>query len=273
MNASPLPHEPSATARPAAGILELKDVAVPALKDPDRLVLEGIHWTVAPGDFWAIGGRHASGKSDFIAVAAGVLPPARGTVKVFDCPPARGSEQQRMAMRQRLGVVFPNGLLLNHLTLADNISLPIRYHQNRRPSHCAARVNALLELTGLRRWADAYPGHVAAHRVRRAGLARALALNPELLLLDSPLTGLDPPDTAWWLELLDHLAAGHPLTDGRALTLVVTGDDLRPWRGHARQFAMLQNGRFNDLTHHPEAMQNPDVLLAELHGTTEEIDD
>ena len=64
-----------------------------------------------------------------------------------------------------------------------------------------------------------------------------------MLLLDNPLTGLDPRDAAWWLGFMDRLSAGHPLLDGRPVTLVVSCDDFRPWLGRARQFAVLRERR------------------------------
>ncbi len=235
----------TARATQAGGpLLEMVDVAVPALTDPRRIVLVEVNWSVQSGDFWAIGGLHASGKSDFMAVAAGILPPAHGTYRAFGIEPITGFEQERVDTRLRLGLVFDGGQLLHHLTVAENISLPIRYHGNCRFEPCAARVEALLELTGLTGCASQYPGTMSHTRRQRAGLARALALGPEVLLLDSPLSSLDPPDAAWWVNLVTRLAAGHPIADGRPMAVVVTGDDLRPWRPHAKQFAMLEAGRF-----------------------------
>ena len=96
-------------------------------------------------------------------------------------------------------------------------------------------------------WADDTPATLARSWQKRAGLARALALQPEVLLVDNPLAGLDLRHTHWWLGFLDQLSKGHPLLQGRPVTLVVTTADLRPWKSHARQFAVLKDRRLRML--------------------------
>jgi len=256
------PAPPPAVAPP----LEMINVTVTSLKNPERTVVAQVNWRVDAGAFWAIGGLQASGKSDFMATAAGLLPPATGTCRVFGRDLAAGFEHEDLAARLRLGLVFDGGRLLQHLTLAENISLPLRYHQDCSVRDCAAPVAALLELTDLARWADEYPGNITPNRRQRVGLARALALKPELLLLDSPLTGLDPRDAAWWLDVLSALSAGHPLLERRPVTLVVTGDDLRPWKNRAREFAALRNKNFVTLGSPPEAAGPAEMLMQELLG-------
>jgi len=93
-------------------------------------------------------------------------------------------------------------------------------------------------------WAESMPGTLGRQWQKRTALARALILKPEVLLVDDPLAGLDLRHTNWWLKLLDHLSGGHPLLQGRGLTLVVSTSDLRPWKGRARQFAVLKERRF-----------------------------
>jgi putative ABC transport system ATP-binding protein len=245
---------------PGAPVLEMVDAGVASLKDPGLEVLTGVNWSVATGDYWVVGGLHASGKSDLMALAAGIMPPMRGHYRIFGRESMDGFERDRLALRRRLSLVFDGGHLLNDLTIAENISLPLRYHQNCYLAGCAERVEALLALAELEPWADRYPARVPRNRQQRAGLARALALPPDVLLVDSPLSGLDPRDMIWWLDLLGRLSAGHPIMNHRPVTLIVTGDDLRPWRGHARQFAAISNHHFRVLNVGRGAPESEDQL-------------
>jgi ABC-type transporter Mla maintaining outer membrane lipid asymmetry ATPase subunit MlaF len=233
-------HPPAQAAAPA---IEMTGVAVGALRDPDTLVAEQINWTVNPGEYWVVAGLQGSGKSDFLMFTGGLMPPREGRYQFFgQAMPI--FEEARLQQRLRLGLVFDGGQLFHHLTVAENIALPLRYHQNLSRTQAAAKVGELLECTELAPWADSTPGTLGRSWQKRAGLARALALNPEVLLVDSPLAGLDPRHVHWWLGFLDQLAKGHPLMQGRPLTLVVTAADFRPWKGHARQFAVLRNHGF-----------------------------
>jgi ABC-type transporter Mla maintaining outer membrane lipid asymmetry ATPase subunit MlaF len=122
----------------------------------------------------------------------------------------------------------------------------------------------MLEQTELMPWADNTPGAIARNWRKRAGLARALVLKPEVLLLDNPLGGLDSRHRAWWLNFLGQVSKGCELTDGRPVTLVVTTDDFRPWRNCARQFAVLKNKRLVVLGSWEQLEAANDELVREL---------
>jgi phospholipid/cholesterol/gamma-HCH transport system ATP-binding protein len=243
--------------------LEMRDVTVTSLKDPAKVVVEGVNWTVARGDFWAVAGLMRSGKSDLMALAAGIMRPTRGTYRLFGKELIAGFERERLELRLRIGLVFDGGQLLHQLTLAENVALPLRYHLG-AGSDLDQRIADLIQFTGLEPWAESYPADLTRNWQQRFGLARALALKPEVLLLDNPLTGLDPQDAGWWLETVEALAAGHPLMDHRPVTLVVTGDDLRPWDHRARQFAILKNHHFLPLGNRADLASRPDPLLQDL---------
>ena len=242
--------------------IELVDVAVPS-QERTRPILEGVDWQVRAGDFWAIGGLAHSGKTNLMLVAAGVLRPARGIYRLYGRDYSRGFDPDQIPCRLKVGMVFDGGQLLQHLTLAENVGLPLRYHAADEVTEeaTAVRLAELLEFTGLSSRAGLRPARVNRNWQQRFGLARALALRPEVLLLDSPLSGLDPRDAHWWLDILGALSAGHPIV-GRPVTLAVTGDDLRPWRKRARQFAVLKDHALVDLSHTSETDQ--DRLLRDL---------
>jgi ABC-type transporter Mla maintaining outer membrane lipid asymmetry ATPase subunit MlaF len=219
-------------------VIEMRQVSVAAMRDPNRLVAQDLNWTVRAGDFWVVAAPQYSGKTDFLMTVGGIMAPREGDYS-FLGEPMPIFEEPRLAHRLRLGFVFDGGQLLNQLTVAENIALPLRYHERMPADQIETRVRELLEITELTAWADATLANLGRSWQQRAGLARALALSPEVLLLDSPLTGLDVRHATWWLGFLDELSRGHNLLAGRPATLVATADDLLPWRQHARQIACL----------------------------------
>jgi phospholipid/cholesterol/gamma-HCH transport system ATP-binding protein len=252
------PHPPIQT--PA---LEMRGVAVASLKHPEALVVRDVNWRVAPGEFWVVGAPQSSGKTDFLLTTGGIMAPAEGEffflgerMPIF--------EEARMKHRLKLGFVFDGGQLLNQLTLAENLALPLRYHSGLPPGEIEARVRELLAATELQPWANRPPGNVGRSWQQRAGLARALALRPEVLLLDSPLTGLDARHTAWWLEFLGQLSRGHHITGGKPMTLVITADDLRPWRRAANRVACLTANRLLVLEDWARAEASGEPALKDL---------
>ncbi len=226
----------TATLTPA---LDLRGLGVASMRNPNLTVVREVNWTVRPGEFWVVGAPQHSGKSDFLMTLGGIMSPAEGEFSFLgEAMPI--FEESRMAHRLKLGFVFDGGQLLGSLTVAENIALPLRYHSRLAAAEIETRVNALLELTELTPWANHTPVNVARSWQQRAGLARALALTPEVLLLDSPLTGLDVRHTSWWLNFLTALSQGHPLLEGKPLTIVASADDLRPWRHCANRVACLR---------------------------------
>ncbi len=248
-------------------LIEMRDVAVGALRDMAAPVAEQVNWTVAPGEFWAIGGLQGAGKSDFLMMTAGLMPPRAGEYRLFgETMPI--FDESRLAQRLRLGLVFDGGQLLNHLTLFENVALPLRYQRNLSRAEVEDEVGAMLSAMELLPWASSTPGAMPRPWRKRAGLARALMLRPELLLVDCPISSADLRHANWWLGFLDTLAHGHALLGGRPVTLIATTEDLRPWRGHATQFACLANRRFTVLGDWAQVEQNPGSAVRVLLGKT-----
>ncbi|HEY0455885.1 MAG TPA: ATP-binding cassette domain-containing protein, partial [Verrucomicrobiae bacterium] len=160
-------------------------------------------------------------------------------------------------VRLRIGTIFDGGRLLHHLSVAENITLPLRYHENLTLEETLFRVEPLLEFIGMSGQAGGLPGNISRNWRQRAGLARALILKPDVLIFDTPLTGLDPRDAGWWLDTMEQLSAGHPLLDNKHLTIVVTADDLRPWRERAGNFAILRERRLVPLGNRAEFKARP----------------
>jgi ABC-type transporter Mla maintaining outer membrane lipid asymmetry ATPase subunit MlaF len=230
---------------PPAGVpaIDMRSVSVGSMRDSSTIVVGDINWKVEAGDYWVVAGLQGSGKSDFLLMTAGLMPPQQGHYLLFgETMPI--FEDARVKERLRLGVVFETGQLFNHLTIWENIALPLRYHGNLSKADAFPEVQKLLKLMSLEPWAESTPGAISRNWQKRAGLARALMLQPDVLLVDNPLAGLDLRHMSWWMSFLDDLSRGHSLLQGRPLTLVVTTSDLRPWRGQSRCFATIRDQRF-----------------------------
>lgn len=267
--------ESSAITRPelarldqGAPAISMRDVTASSLRDQRSVVAEGIHWQVAKGEFWAIAGLQGAGKSDFLMLAGGVMAPRQGHYEFMGEAMPIFSEE-RLAHRLKLGLVFDGGCLFNHLTIAENIALPLQYHGNLSAAEVEPQLAALLELTGMTQFARKRPSVLGRNWQQRAALARALALKPEVLLLDSPLSGLDQRHQNWWVTILSRLAAGHPYYDGKPITLVVTTDNLWAWRGRAKRFALLDERRFTVMGEWADVEQSRDPLVRELLAPTD----
>jgi ABC-type transporter Mla maintaining outer membrane lipid asymmetry ATPase subunit MlaF len=241
----------------------MQQVAVGSMRDPSTVVVEEVNWTVAAGEYWVIAGLQGSGKSDFMMMTAGLMPPASGNYQLFgESMPI--FEEDRLQERLRLGLVFETGQLFNHLTVWENIALPLRYHQNRTKADVVEEVRPFLECLELGPWSDSTPGAISRNWQKRVGLARALVLGPKVLLVDNPLIGLDLRHIGWWIDFLQQLSKGHQLLGGKPLTLIVTTADLRPWAGQVRRFATLRNKRFSVVGGWSEIEAEAGELVREL---------
>ena len=249
--------------------IEMHGVSVGSMRDANSLAVENVNWSVKPGDYWVITGLQGAGKTDFLMFTGGLSAPTAGTY-YFLGEEMPIFEDHRLPDRLKLGFVFENGQLFNQLTVSENISLPLRYHKNLSVADAADETQKLLELTELAPWADSTPGTIARNWQRRVGLARALILRPEVLLLDNPLAGLDLRHRAWWLNLLEQLWRGQTSLTDRPTTLVITTNDLRLWRSGTRQFAVLRDKQFSVLGNWEQVETTSDELVRELRASAPE---
>jgi ABC-type transporter Mla maintaining outer membrane lipid asymmetry ATPase subunit MlaF len=244
----------------------MEDVSAPSLRDQSIIVAEGVAWTVRTRDYWVLAGLQGAGKSDFLMMTAGLVPPAAGRYRFFG-EPMPIFEEHRLKKRLALGLAFETGQLFNHLTVIENVALPLRYHENLTKDQAQEAVAPLLEELELGPWADSTPGAIGRNWQKRVGLARALALKPKVLVVDNPLSGLDIRHANWWLAFLERLSKGHGWLGGQPATLIVSAADLRPWSGRARQYAILREKRFTVLGDWSQTEAASDELTRELLET------
>jgi ABC-type transporter Mla maintaining outer membrane lipid asymmetry ATPase subunit MlaF len=249
--------------QPAPPAILMDDVAAGSLQDPTVTVLDHVHWKVIPSDFWVLAGLQGSGKSDFLMMSAGLMSPLSGRYWLFgeEMPIL---EESRLSHRQRLGMVFENGQLFNHLTVSENLALPLRYHGNLTKADSSDAVQSMLELMELGPWADSTPGALGRNWHKRVGLARALMLKPEILLIDNPLAGLDLRHIFWWLDMLERLSKERNFVREDPVTVVVTVADLRPWMDLGRQFAIVKDQQMTVLGDRAQLAAADKHLVGEL---------
>jgi len=225
-----------------------------------RTILSGINLNVPRGQVVAVLGPSGSGKSTLLAALTGELIPVCGSVELFGQPVPRG-RRALLDYRKRLGVLLQGNGLLTDLTAAENIALPLRTH-TRLPAPVIERlVEMKLHAVGLRHAAGLYPRELSGGMARRVALARAIALDPPLMLYDEPLTGLDPIASGVIMNLIAELNRNLGLT-----SLVVT-HHVRETLPIADFALVIANGSIV-FSGTPEALQaSADPLVQQfLHG-------
>lgn len=158
----------------------------------DHDVLRGMSLTVPRGKNYVIMGGSGTGKSVTLRHVIGILKPDRGSVRVAGIEVPRLDGKGLMRLRKRMGYLFQNGALINWLTVADNVGLPLREHGDATRSEAREKVMQTLELVGMAPAADKMPADISGGMKLRTALARALITEPEFVLYDEPNAGLDP---------------------------------------------------------------------------------
>src|SRR5437868_10552696 len=181
----------------------------------ERAVLNNISFNVHRGEILVIMGGSGCGKSTLLRHMIGSMKPTSGSVKIFGEEITAMKEREVERVRLRLGLLFQSGALLASLTVGENVALPLMQHTKKSPDEIERIVRQRLEMVGLTGFEDLKPDEISGGMKKRVGLARALALDPELLFSDEPTSGLDPIMTA----VVDQLTL--KLTQGSHMTAVV----------------------------------------------------
>lgn len=200
-------------------------------------VLDGVTLDVCRGETLVIMGGSGCGKSTLLRLMIGSLTPTDGSIEVFGTPLDTSDEESMNDYRSRFGILFQSGALFNSMTIADNVALPLEEHTELAPSIIEIQVKIKLELVGLREHADKLPSQISGGMKKRAGLARALALDPKILFYDEPSAGLDPVTSAE----IDTLIVD--LTKKLGVTSVVVTHEMDSAFTIADQMIMLDKGK------------------------------
>ena len=202
-------------------------------------VLRGVSFTLSKGETLVIMGGSGSGKTVMLRLVAGLIGPDAGTIRVFGRNIEHLSEEELLPIRRRLGYVFQAAALFDSLSVRENVAYPLREHTRLDDREIEVRVVRNLRLVGLGpEGLPLLPAELSGGMKKRVGIARALSVEPEMLLFDEPTAGLDPTNSKLVAELIEELHGG--VCD----TAIVVTHDLELAKTVADRVAVLIDGRF-----------------------------
>jgi phospholipid/cholesterol/gamma-HCH transport system ATP-binding protein len=250
---------PEAAASETQPIIEVQDL----FKEfGGRVVTNEVSFKVHRGDTLIIMGGSGCGKSTLLRQVIGSLKPDSGSIKIFGEEITTMSERELAKIRRRFGMLFQSGALLQSLTVGENVALPISEHSQVDDNIVELMVKFKLELVGLTGFEDLKPAEISGGMKKRVALARALALDPELLFSDEPTSGLDPVMTA----VVDKLT--RDLTRNLGMTAVVVTHDMTSAFRIGTRMIMLgsgpQQGKIIAEGTPQEILNNPDPMLQQF---------
>lgn len=199
----------------------------------ERVVLTEVSFAVKRGEVFFIIGGSGCGKSTLLKHLIGLLPPARGTVRYGGRDFTAAGPAEKRALLRSFGVLYQGGALWSSMTLRENVALPLEIFTQLSRQEREQVVALKLGQVGLAGYADYYPAEISGGMKKRAGLARALALDPEIVFFDEPSAGLDPVTALKLDELILHLR------DTLGTTIVVVSHELASIFGIADRVVML----------------------------------
>ncbi len=223
----------------------------------DREILKNISISIPRGMTTVILGGSGCGKSTLLKHLIGLLKPTKGKILTDGKDITLMKEEELNEVRKKMGVLFQGAALLNSMTLSDNVALPMREHTKLKESTMQIMVRMKLDLVDLSGFEDFYPSQLSGGMKKRAGLARAMALDPEFLFFDEPSAGLDPVTAAGLDELILRLK------DVFKMTIIVVTHELPSVFTIADYVIMLDAGEviFSGTLDELRASDNPRIRM------------
>ncbi len=202
----------------------------------ERRVLKSINLQVKQGEILVIMGGSGSGKSTLLKNMLGLMQPTNGKILFGDSDINRVDQAQMLALRRKMGVAFQGGALLSSMSVGDNIKLPLRQHTDLDENTISIMTRLKLELMNLAGFEDLMPSELSGGMLKRAGLARAVIMDPKILFFDEPSAGLDPVTSVE----LDQLIL--ELRKAMNMTIIVVTHELESAFKIADRIAVLYDG-------------------------------
>ena len=247
----------------AEPLIDVKDLWT---RRGEQTIHRDLSMQVEAGEIIGLVGGSGSGKTTLLRVVIGLDAPARGTVRLFGIDPLNAEREKRLAMQRRFGTLFQAGALFSALSVFDNVALPLRELRSLDKRLIRDLVMLKLNLVEIEaRHIGKMPAELSGGMVKRVALARALALDPELLVLDEPTAGLDPDRSRSIVKLIQSLSREHKLT-----VFMVT-HDVDTLSTLANRVAVLAEGRIVADGPLNEVRQNKHPFIASFFATAEPL--
>lgn len=221
----------------------------------DHVVLDDLDFEVRRGESVAILGGSGSGKSTLLRTIIGLNPPQQGSVRLCGIDPYDKASRAMARLRDRIGMAFQAGALFGSMTLGENIEMPLLEFTDLPASTREIIIKIKLALVGLAGAIDLYPSELSGGMKKRAALARAMVLDPEILFFDEPSAGLDPTTAAGIDQLILELKEVFDVT------LVVVTHELTSAFAVADRIALMHQGRFLIIGTPEEVRNCPDPIV------------
>lgn len=242
-------------------MVELRDVV---MQFEEKKVLDGVSLQVEPLDRLVVMGQSGSGKSTILRLILGILHPDAGELFFEQFEITRLSRRKLTQVRQRIGMVYQYSALLSSRTVRDNVALPLEELTTKSRDEIDKIVDEKLDLVGMRESKDSMPSELSGGMRKRVSLARALVMNPELMLFDEPTAGLDPVISSVIDELIISLTEHQKVT-----SIIVTHEMASAFRIGTRM-AMLYQGKIIEDGPPEQFQQSTNPVVAQfLSGSTE----
>jgi phospholipid/cholesterol/gamma-HCH transport system ATP-binding protein len=222
----------------------------------ERNVIDGFNLDVRRGEILGVVGPSGAGKSVTLRAVIGLLPKKAGTVEVLGVDLDQAATEERRSVERRWGVLFQQGALFSSLTVKQNVEMPLREHTNLDAKLLDEIARLKIDLVGLKPdAADRFPAELSGGMIKRAALARALAMDPEIVFLDEPTAGLDPIGA----NAFDRLIM--TLKDALGLTVYMVTHDLDSLTTACDRIAALKGGKLLAVGPMSEMVKNDDPWM------------